>query len=204
MNIKRIDSYTDNRFSKIALNQHGAYLIDNKPYEIEIVSLDSAIVKGEDIEVYKDLIEEFHFHAPHIIKFYDEQNALIKKYLKENIIEINLKDIQPSQFYISQEKLKAISSFIHDSKDIIIQVIPYKNRYISLDGHTRLYCAVIKGYERVKAVISESDDYIYTFVKETERRNIIEPKDMILLPHDEYLFKWDKYCDEVFKNIKQD
>ena len=35
-------------------------------------------------------------------------------------------------------------------------------------------------------------------------RNIIEPKDMILLPHDEYLLKWDKYCDEVFENIKQD
>ena len=54
MNIKRIDSYIDNRFSKTALNQHGAYLIDNKPYEIEIISLDSTIVKGEDIEVYKD------------------------------------------------------------------------------------------------------------------------------------------------------
>lgn len=204
MNIKRIDSYTDNRFSKTALNQHGAYLIDNVPYEIEIVSLDSAIVKGEDIEIYKDLIEEFRFHAPHIIKFYDEQNALIKKYHKENIIEIKLKDIQPSQFYISEDKLKAISSFIHNSKDIIIQVISYKDRYISLDGHTRLYYAVTKGYEKVKAVISESDDYIWTFVKEAENRNIIEPKDMILLPHDEYLLKWDKYCDEVFKNIKQD
>lgn len=204
MNIKRIDSYTDNRFSKTVLNQHGAYLIDNKPYEIEIISLDSAIVRGVDTEIYNDLIEEFRFHAPHIKKFYNVQNTLIKEYSQENIIDIYLKDIQPSQFYVSEDKLKAISSFIHDTKDIIIQVIPYKNRYISLDGHTRLYYAFKKGYEKVKAVISESDDYIWTFVKEAERRNIIEPKDMILLPHDEYLFKWDKYCDEVFENIKHD
>ena len=62
----------------------------------------------------------------------------------------------------------------------------------------------IRKYVEIVSLICESDDYIFTFVKEAESRNIIEPKDMVLLPHDEYLLKWDKYCDEVFKNIKQD
>ena len=53
----------------------------------------------------------------------------------------------------------------------------------------------IRKYVEIVSLICESDDYIFTFVKEAESRNIID---------DEYLLKWDKYCDEVFKNIKQD
>lgn len=38
MNIKRIDTYDDPRFSKEVLLQHGAFLVDGLPYEVEIVS----------------------------------------------------------------------------------------------------------------------------------------------------------------------
>jgi hypothetical protein len=34
MDIKRIDSYTDIRFSKKILSQHGEYLADDEPYYI--------------------------------------------------------------------------------------------------------------------------------------------------------------------------
>ena len=40
MDIVRIDSYEDSRLSKNVLCQHGAYLVDNEPYQIEIVVLD--------------------------------------------------------------------------------------------------------------------------------------------------------------------
>lgn len=36
--VNRINTYTDSRFSKKVLNQHGAFLIGDEPYEVEIVS----------------------------------------------------------------------------------------------------------------------------------------------------------------------
>ena len=198
MNIKRIDNYTDNRFSKTALNQHGAYLIDNEPYQVEITDSSSAVVCGENPAVFKKLIEEFRFHAPHIFKFYDTCARLIAEYPAPALFDLPLGSVQPSQFYVDEEKLRAVRTFICTAEDIVVQVIPYGDRFISLDGHTRLYLAVQNGFATVKAVESETDDYIWTFVHEAERRSILRPRDMVLLPHEQYVIQWDQYCDDVF------
>lgn len=203
MNIKRVDSYIDGRFSKTVLNQHGAYLIDNEPYQIEITDSISAVIRGNDPAVYKTLAEEFRFHAPHIVRFYDEGFRLITEYPLPDLFDIALESIQPSQFFVDEEKLEAVRTFARKAEDIIIQVIPYRDRFISLDGHTRLYLAVQKGFATVKAVKSETDDWIWTFVHEAERRNILQPKDMILLPHEQYEIQWNQYCDDVFANKNQ-
>ncbi|MBR4164370.1 MAG: hypothetical protein IKR11_12675 [Solobacterium sp.] len=173
--------------------------MDEEPYEIEIMGSDSAVVHGKDKNVFPALIEEFRFHAPHIHMFFDADHHIIKEYPKEEILDIELNRIQPSQFFIDKDKLKAIETFIQKEEDIIIQVMPYKDRYICLDGHTRLYLAVQRGFDHVKAVISETDDLVYHFVDEANRRNIYVPEDMILLSHDEYVIQWDKYCDMVFE-----
>lgn len=34
--VNRINTYTDSRFSKKVLNQHGAFLIGDEPYEVEL------------------------------------------------------------------------------------------------------------------------------------------------------------------------
>ncbi len=60
--------------------------------------------------------------------------------------------IQPSQSYVDKDKILSVSNFIHKPEDVIIQVLSYKERYISLDGHTRLYYAVTKGWNSVYAV----------------------------------------------------
>ncbi len=203
MNIKRIDNYTDNRFSKAVLNQHGAYLIDNEPYQIEITDLSSAVICGENPAVFKTLIEEFRFHAPHIFKFYDTYARLIAEYPAPALFDVPLEAIQPSQFYVDKEKLTAVQTFICTPEDIVVQVIPYGDRFISLDGHTRLYLAVQNGFTTVKAVKSETDDWVWTFVHEAERRNILRPRDMVLLPHAQYEIQWYRYCDDVFAGNKQ-
>ena len=146
MDIQRIDSYTDSRFSKTVLQQHGAYLIGSEPYEIEITGLTEAVIRGKDPAV----------------------------------------------------KLAAVRSFIRQPEDVIIQVIPYGDRYISLDGHTRLYAAAQDGFRTVRAVLSETDDWVWPFVREAEKRKIFRPRDLILLPHDEYEIQWNQYCDSVF------
>jgi len=139
MEIKRINTYTDSRFSQAALNQHGCFLVDG---------------------------------------------------------------IQPSQFFVDEDKLSAISSFIQKETDIIIQIIPYQDRYVSVDGHTRLYYASMKGWHMIRAVISESEDWVHRFVKEAGRRGIHKPDDLVLLKHEEYEEKWNQFCEELLKEKK--
>lgn len=198
MKIERIDSYTDNRFSGEALFQHGCFLADDVPCEVQIVSDNSAVISGKNSSAYSEVIEEFRFYAPHIVKFYDKFGGLVKEYPQAKIITIPLEQIQPSQFYVDEQKIAAIKSFIHSPEDIIVQVMPYEGRYISLDGHTRLYYAVLKGWNTVRAISAESNDYIYDFVAEAKRRNILTPKNMNLVSHEEYERKWNSFCDAYF------
>ena len=200
MDIGRVNNYTDGRFSQTVLNQHGAYLVDNEPYQIEITDAASAVVSGKDPAVYKALIEEFRFHAPHIIRFYDKSHGLITEYPIPQLFDIALESIQPSQFFIDDEKLEAVGTFVRKAEDIVVPVISYGDRFISLDGHTRLYLAVQNGFGAVKALESEAGDWVWTFVREAERRKIRQPKDMILLPHDQYEIQWNRYCNDVFVN----
>ncbi len=198
MEIKRINTYSDPRFSQKVLNQHGCFLADGLPYEIEIISEREAVVRGEKTEAFLPLIDEYRFFTPHITRFYDENGSIIKKYPDVEIFELGLEQIQPSQFYVDSTKIEAIKTFIHQPQDIIIQVMPHKGRYISLDGHTRLYYAVMKGWTTVRAVIEASDDWVYRFVDEARKRGVYTPNDMSLISHSEYEQKWNRFCDEIF------
>jgi len=61
-----------------------------------------------------------------------------------------------------------------------------------LDGHTRLYYAVSKGY------LTEPGDYLEGFVEEARKRKIYSPYDIELISHEEYKIKWHKFCDDFF------
>lgn len=199
MDIKRIDIYDDKRFSEKALLQHGCFTVnDTDTYEIEIISDHEAVISGTNAAFYQPVIEEFRFYTPHICVFYDTNREIIKEYKKPLLFYIHLKDIQPSQFYVDIEKIDAVKSFIHNGGDIVIQAAKYGERYISLDGHTRLYYAVMQGYEEVRAVISETDDYIYDFAGEAIKRGISTPYDLIPVTHEEYKENWYQYCDDYF------
>lgn len=200
MNIQRINTYHDNRFSQKVLNQHGCFLVEGEPYEVEIISSFEAVIRGKGSTIYPELIEEFMFFTPHITTFYDGERKVVKEYPRVELLDIRLEEIQPSQFYVDKDKVAAVATFIEKGEDIIIQVSRYQDRYISLDGHTRLYYAVMEGFERVKAVLAETDDCIYDFVEEAKRRNITSPQDLKLLPHEEYVEKWHKYCDDYFSS----
>ena len=109
-----------------------------------------------------------------------------------------MKDIQPSQFYVDADKVSAVSTFLRSGDDIIIQVLKDGSRYISLDGHTRLYYAVSMGWRYVRAVEEVSGDYIYGFVEEASKRNVFTPYDLPMIPHEEYEIRWNKFCDDFF------
>lgn len=198
MDIKRINTYQDPRFSKTALNQHGCFLVDGKPCEIEIISDFEAVIRGKDAGLYPALIEDFRFYTPHITAFYDENRKIVQEFPAAKLLRIPISDIQPSQFYVDEDKLDAVGSFLQNEEDIIIQVLRHGDRWISLDGHTRLYYAVKMGWNHVRAVEDSSGDYIYGFVEEAIKRNIRTPYDLKLVDHAEYEEKWNKFCDNYF------
>lgn len=198
MEIKRIDVYEDGRFSKPALLQHGCFLVDGAPYEVEVISETEAVIRGADQRLYLAVIEEFRFFTPHIVRFYDSNRTVIKAFPDVEQIKLSLNQIQPSQFYVDKEKIAAISSFIHKADDIVIQVMPYQDGFISLDGHTRLYYAVMNGWEYVHAVVETSSDWAYRFVAEAQKRGICTPRDMMLVSHGEYEEKWNRFCEKLF------
>lgn len=112
MNIKRINSYQDKRFSQAVLNQHGCFLVDDEPYEVEIISDHEAVVRGRNTDHFEAVIEEFRFYTPHITDFYDKNRTIIKEFSPVKRLSVALKDIQPSQFYVDEDKIAAIRSFI--------------------------------------------------------------------------------------------
>lgn len=200
MNLERINTYHDPRFSQIALNQHGCFLADGEPYEIEILSDHEAVIRGREDTLFQPIIEEFRFYAPHITVFYNENGKTVQEYPPARLLTLSLKDIQPSQFFVDAEKISAVKTFLNTGTDIIIQAMKYGDRYISLDGHTRLQYAVSMGWDQILAVEEESDCYIYGFVEEAQRKNIFTPYDLQVIPHEEYEIKWNRFCDDYFSS----
>lgn len=197
--IQRINSYEDDRFDKDILNQHGVFIVDEKyKCSFKIINKDSAIVFfDKEIDVFQ-LIDEFRFYSEHIINFYGEDMELIKAFTPINIFHITIKDIQPSQFFVDMDKVKAIESFIKSGEDITVPLAKIKDSFISLDGHTRLYYAVSKGYSKVRGYLTEPGDYLEGFVEEARKRKIYSPYDLELISHEEYKIKWHKFCDDFF------
>lgn len=203
MEIERINTYRDARFSRKVLYQHGCFLADGVPCEVEIVSDWEAVVRGAKPEAYEAVIERFRFYTPHITCFYDENRTVLREYPPAKLLTVRLDQIQPSQFYVDQEKIHAVSSFLRKAEDIIIQVLPWEDasgqrRYISLDGHTRLYYAVTQGWDHVRAVEETTDDWVYRFVEEAKKRGVSCPADLVPLDHEAYEEKWNRFCDRFF------
>ena len=197
--IKRIDSYDDERFSTQVLHQHGAFVVNNSlVYEVEIISQNEAIIRG-DKKFYKEVIGEFRFFAEHITKFYDKEGNIVIEFKNIPTIDVSIDRIQPSQFYVDLIKKMAVESFINMEMDVIIPLVEYRDRYISMDGHTRLSVAIDKGFKSVKGIIVQGDDWLYKFVEEAIKRNVKTPYDLEVLSHEDYEIKWNRFCDEFFE-----
>lgn len=200
--IQRINEYDDIRFPKEVLLEHGAFLIDDK-YKclFKITGKNTAIIEFDKEINIEEVIYEFRFYAEHITKFYDINNKLIKSFPDIDIFKINIKDIQPSQFYVDKRKVESVSSFINSGDNIIIPLTKINDELVSLDGHTRLYLATKRDYKQVYGFYTQAEDYITDFVLEAKRRSVLTPYDLTILTHDEYKKKWNKFCNDFFKNL---
>lgn len=201
MDIKRINNYSDTRFSKEVLIQHGAFIIDDKyPCSFKIIGENAAQAEYHDYSQITPIIEAFRFYAEHISVFYDVVGNVIARYKPVALKTVSIDSIQPSQFYADKEKVNAVKEFIEKGEDIIIPVMFDKriDRFVSLDGHTRMYYGFLRGFKEIRIFESETNDYIFSFVDEARKRGVYKVSDIEPLDHDEYEIKWNKFCDDFF------
>lgn len=203
MKIRRIDNYTDKRFSKQVLYQHGAFLVnDVYPCEFHITGIDTAKVIYHDYSYIDKLIEEFRFYAGHITKFYTKHHKLIRRYPDVILTKRKIKDLQPSQFYVDVQKIENIMKWAKCDENFVIPIMKFNGMYVILDGHTRLYYAYMLGMKNVFTYEDESDENIIDFVEEAKKRNILDISNLESVTHEEYIDKWYSYCDKYFEGKK--
>jgi len=168
-------------------------------YFFEINGREAVLFTNTEQYISK-VIDEFLFYSGFINLIKDEEgNVLHKRTIEPYLLEIS--KIQPSQFYINQQKLESCKKWIKSLKDIFIPIAIKDGKTISLDGHTRIKAAIDLGYTSVFVYPDEYDDTIFHFVDEAVRRNINSVYNMEVISGEEYKVKWDKFCDELFSRL---
>ncbi len=197
--IKRIDSYNDSRFSRKVLNQHGAYTVNNVPCSFEVISKDEAIVDYSD-RYLDEAIELFRFYTGHVSTFYNKSMEVIAQFDPVSFRKVLIDDLQPSQFYVSQAKLDALSSWMDSGENIVVPILKGSIEKVLMDGHSRIYLAKVKGIKHVYVYEEENENVndLFHFVKEAKLRGIRSIAGLKRLTHEEYIDVWYKYCDDYF------
>jgi len=201
--IERINTYNDERFSKIALLQHGCFVVnDSETYEFEITSISSAIVRYSNSGLFLESVaEEFRFYAGFIYKFYDDLGSLVFETKMPDLIDIEIEAIQPSQFFVSQEKLDAIKSCLRSIDDIVIPVFFNSGKLVSVDGHTRMLFAYLDGTKILKGMLVDYDAITMKFADEAIKRDIHNVRDLKILSPEKYNEEWNGFCDYFLKHL---
>ncbi len=198
MEIQRIHDYSDARFSPAVLRQHGAFLADDRPCEVEIIGPCEAVVRAakQDQEA---IIVEFRFYAEHITRFVDKQGHLIRAFPPVETFWVDALAVQPSQFFVDCEKLAAIETFVQGPEQIVLPLCRLDGRVVACDGHTRLKLAWQRGYPQVLGFwSSDPGGYLAGFVQEARHRGISSVADMSVLSHEAYQEQWHGFCDRFF------
>lgn len=127
------------------------------------------------------------------------------------INHLTLKNLQPSQFYISEKKLEDIESWFNPNDSSNFDPIPIKlldGKPVMTDGHTRAVAAIKAGLELVSLVWDEDDldwDMYRACVSACRDQNIFSSRDLLdrIISKEEYKEKWDKWCDVMQAKIIQ-
>ena len=127
----------------------------------------------------------------------------------KDISELTLKDLQPSQFYISEKKLATVEAWFHPADLSNFEPIPVKlldGVPVMTDGHTRAVAALRAGLDRVPLVWDEDelDWRLYrACVTACRRCGIGSPADLLgrIISAEAYAEQWDAWCDRLHADI---
>lgn len=119
--------------------------------------------------------------------------------------QLTFRNLQPSQFYISEVKLRAVQKWFKPGELDGFPPIPLKimgGLVVMLDGHTRAVAAMRHGLDRVPfSWESETLDWeMYRrCVAECARQGIDSADKLVsrVVPEKDYELLWDAWCDRM-------
>lgn len=131
--------------------------------------------------------------------------------MEVRIEKILLIDLQPSQFYLSQEKIDNIKKWFRADDLSNFEPLPVKildGKMVLTDGHTRAFVAYRAGLSQVP-LAWETEELDWTAyqkcVEACEERgvnSIADFEDRILSKED-YAILWNRWCDELHELLKK-
>lgn len=122
---------------------------------------------------------------------------------------MKLKEIQPSQLYISSEKLSEIMKTFNSANPELIEPIPIKklgNEVIFVDGHTRAFAAFLHGFSEVPVYWEDEEldwdayEICVKWCKKEGIRTIADLKDRVVSQKD-YEILWYARCEEMQREL---
>ena len=117
-------------------------------------------------------------------------------------MKVNIRDLHPTQLYLSEKKLLDIQ-MLYQSVELInvdpISVLAFGDCLLITDGHHRAYQALLAGRDTISAEFDrDGGDELYAlYAQACEERKISSVLDLKnrILPQDEYEAKWYNWCD---------
>ena len=127
-----------------------------------------------------------------------------------DINKIALLDIQPSQFYVSEEKILNIKKWFDPNDLSNFEPIPIKEldgRIIFTDGHTRAWTAFLSGVSHVPLVWDEDEldwEAYRICVDACIERGVCSVADFRgrVLSGADYKIKWNGWCDKMHAELE--
>ena len=129
----------------------------------------------------------------------------------DSIFLMNLKDIQPSQLYISKRKLAKIQEKLDPNKKESLEIIPVKKLgtdIIYSDGHTRAYAAHQLGWQEVRVEWETEDldwemyEVCVDWCKKDEIYSIADLSSRVI-SHKDYEILWYERCNQLKKQVEE-
>jgi len=126
-----------------------------------------------------------------------------------NLLKMKLDRIQPSQLYISSEKLSQVMKAFNPSKPELLEPEPIKKlgrQVVFVDGHTRALAAFLHGFSEVMVYWEDEeldwDEYkiCVKWCKDEGIRTIADLKNRII-PQENYEVLWLKRCEKMQEEL---
>jgi hypothetical protein len=124
------------------------------------------------------------------------------------IFMMKLNEIQPSQLYISSEKLSEVMKTF-DTNPALIEPIPVKklgNEIVFIDGHTRAFVAFLRGFSEVPVYWEDEEldwdayEICVRWCKEDGIHTIANLKTRVVSQKD-YEILWYARCEEMQRGL---
>ena len=119
---------------------------------------------------------------------------------KRDTFEARIADIQPSQLFLNDEKLKAVQRQAGEGRELDpVPVMWHEGRLVALDGHHRLYIHFVRGDESIAVYLDKECINTETYavaVKWCRDEGITSIKDLStrIIDRDSYKVVWIEKC----------